>query len=170
MNQSVDAYIGLGSNLGDRRRTLDSAMTRLDEVDGIEVFARSTIIETDPIGPVGQGDYLNAVVGIRTIRSPREVLDICLEIEQQHGRDRNQGEKWGSRTLDLDLLLYSDFIIQEPGLTIPHPHLPERAFVLVPLGEIGPSVKHPELNMTIQELKNRLEQSPVGNTFGSGIV
>ena len=170
MKHAVTAYIGLGSNLGDRRRTLESALSHLDAVEGLEVIAISSILETEPIGPVGQGAYLNAAVAVRTTLSPREILDICLDIECQHGRDRTTGEKWGPRTLDLDVLFYDDLVLREPGLTIPHPYLHERAFVLDPLCEIGPSIRHPVLDMTIQELKNRLQQSPVGNTSGSGIV
>jgi 2-amino-4-hydroxy-6-hydroxymethyldihydropteridine diphosphokinase len=147
----VTAYIGLGSNLGDRAAHLDSAYRALDDHPRIEVLQFSAAIETAAVGgPPGQPAFLNAVVEIRTTLSPRDLLDTLLEIERAAGRIRRT--RWEARTLDLDLLLYGDRVIDEPGLTVPHPRLHERRFVLVPLAEIAPRVVHPTLKRTIGEL------------------
>lgn len=150
------AYVGLGTNLGDRRRNLESALAALASTSGIEVAATSTIIETVPVGPSGQGLYLNAAARLRTALDPRRLLEVCLAIEADHGRDRRREERGGPRRLDLDLLLYDDRIIDEPGLTVPHPRLHERSFVLGPLAEIAESVIHPVLGVSIECLRARL--------------
>ena len=154
-----EAYIGLGANLGDRRRNLESALATLASTSGIEVAATSTIIETVPVGPSGQGLYLNAAARLRTALDPRRLLEVCLAIEADHGRDRRREDRGGPRRLDLDLLLYDDRIIDEPGLTVPHPRLHERSFVLGPLAEIAESVIHPVLRVSIECLRARLASS-----------
>lgn len=130
------AYIGLGANLGDRDVTIRAALAALGEEDGIEVVAVSTLRETDPVGVGRQPVFLNGAAELETTLSARELLDRLLATEQRFGRVRVPGEH-GPRTLDLDLLLYGDERIDEPGLTVPHPRLHERAFVLEPLAEIG---------------------------------
>ncbi len=150
------AFIGLGSNLGDRRETIETAVKTLKQTDGVEVVVVSRLIETKPVGPITQDTYLNGAMKIRTTVSPRDLLEICLCIEQTAGRDRVNEQRWGPRRLDLDLLLYGEQVIDEPGLHVPHPRMHEREFVLAPLSEIAPSWRHPGLDMTIQDLKSRL--------------
>lgn len=133
------AYIGLGSNLGDREATIRAALATLNEEDGIEVVAVSTLRETDPVGVGLQPPYINGAAELETTLSARELLDRLLATEQRFGRVRVSGEH-GPRTLDLDLLLYGDEQIDEPGLTVPHPRLHERAFVLEPLRELDPGI------------------------------
>jgi 2-amino-4-hydroxy-6-hydroxymethyldihydropteridine diphosphokinase len=133
------AYVGLGANLGDREATLRAALDALADEDGIEVVAVSTLRETEPFGVGPQPLFLNGAAELETTLSARELLDRLLETEQRFGRVRVPGEH-GPRTLDLDLLLYGDERIDEPGLTVPHPRLHERAFVLEPLAEIGATV------------------------------
>ncbi len=133
----VRAYIGLGSNLGDREATIRSAVAALAAEPGVEVVAVSSLAETDPVGPVTeQPRFLNGAVAVDTTLEPRELLDLLLRIEAGHGRTR-EGPPGGPRTLDLDLLLYGDERLDEPGLTVPHPRLQERPFVLEPLRELG---------------------------------
>jgi 2-amino-4-hydroxy-6-hydroxymethyldihydropteridine diphosphokinase len=131
----VRAFLGLGSNLGDRLANLQRAVDLLDAVDGVHVFRISRVYETDPVGPP-QPDYLNADVEVATVRSPRELLDAALDAERALGRVRD--ERWGPRTVDVDLLTYGDQQIDEPGLVVPHPRMNERAFVLVPLRDLEP--------------------------------
>jgi 2-amino-4-hydroxy-6-hydroxymethyldihydropteridine diphosphokinase len=130
-------FIGLGSNLGDRARHLNEALRELGEKGDIEVLRCSRFHETEPVdGPPGQGLYLNGVAELETALAPRALLERLLEIEQRHGRVRTI--RAGARTLDLDLLLYRDNRINEPGLNVPHPRMWERPFVLGPLAEICP--------------------------------
>jgi 2-amino-4-hydroxy-6-hydroxymethyldihydropteridine diphosphokinase len=140
----VRAYVGLGSNLGEREETLRGALARLDEVEGLDVVAVSSFRETDPVGNVDQPRFVNAAVALETSLGPRELLDALLEVERSLGRDRSQEERWGPRTIDLDLLLYGDETVDEPGLEIPHPRLAERAFVLEPLLELDPGLRMPD--------------------------
>jgi len=154
-NHERTAYIGLGSNLGDRRALLLSALDALDEREGIQLVAVSQLIETEPEGPPDQGRYLNGAATILTRLSPRELLRAMLEIEANHGRERAEETRWGPRRLDLDLLMYEDRIIDEPGLTIPHPRLHQRTFVLIPLAQIAPDAVHPVLGETIETLHDR---------------
>ena len=133
------AFVGLGANLGDREATIRAALAALAEEDGIEVVAISTLRETDPVGVGPQPRYVNGVAELNTSLLPRELLDCLLATEQRFGRVRVPGEH-GPRTLDLDLLLYGDEQIDAPGLTVPHPRLHEREFVLEPLAELGVKV------------------------------
>jgi len=132
----VRAYVGLGANLGDRETTLRHAVERLGTNDDVEVVAVSTLRETEPWGPVAQPPFLNGVVALETVLEPVELLEVMLEIERGLGRDRREETRWGPRTIDLDLLLYDDRVVDAPGLTVPHPRLHERRFVLEPLAEL----------------------------------
>jgi 2-amino-4-hydroxy-6-hydroxymethyldihydropteridine diphosphokinase len=136
------AYIGLGANLGDRERTLRAAVDALAAQDGIEVVGVSTLRETDPVGVGEQPRFLNGAVELDTTLAARELLDRLLAVEQRFGRVRVPGEH-GPRTVDLDLLLYGDEEIAEPRLTVPHPRLHERRFVLEPLAELDPGLVVP---------------------------
>jgi 2-amino-4-hydroxy-6-hydroxymethyldihydropteridine diphosphokinase len=157
---SVTAYIGLGSNLGDRHDYLQRALQALREQPGVVVVGLSSIHETEPEGgPTGQGKYLNAVAELQTDLNPGELLRILLDVEQRLGRIR--GERNGPRTIDLDLLLYGDLILKEPGLTLPHPRMHERSFVLEPLSEIAASAIHPVLRCTVRQLAEERSDSPL---------
>jgi 2-amino-4-hydroxy-6-hydroxymethyldihydropteridine diphosphokinase len=136
------AYVGLGANLGDRERTLRAAVDALAAEDGIEVVAVSTLRATDPVGVGDQPRFLNGAAELETTLAARELLDRLLAVEQRFGRVRVPGEH-GPRTLDLDLLLYGDEGLDEPGLTVPHPRLHERMFVLEPLAELAPGLVVP---------------------------
>jgi 2-amino-4-hydroxy-6-hydroxymethyldihydropteridine diphosphokinase len=136
------AYVGLGANLGDRERTLREAVDALAAEGGIEVVAVSTLRETEPVGVGEQPRFLNGAVELETSLTARELLDRLLGVEQRFGRVRIPGEH-GPRTLDLDLLLYGDEVIDEPELHVPHPRLHERRFVLEPLAELAPGLLVP---------------------------
>jgi 2-amino-4-hydroxy-6-hydroxymethyldihydropteridine diphosphokinase len=140
----VRAYVGLGSNLGEREATLREALTRLSELDGVAVVAVSSFRETDPVGNADQPRFVNAAAELETSLGPRELLDRLLEVERSLGRDRSREERWGPRTVDLDLLLYGDETVGEPGLEVPHPRLAERTFVLEPLVELDPGLRLPD--------------------------
>jgi 2-amino-4-hydroxy-6-hydroxymethyldihydropteridine diphosphokinase len=137
------AFVGIGSNLGDRETNLRRAVDLLSAEEGIEVVAVSEIRETEPVGPVEQGPFLNGAVKVETSLGPRELLDRLLSVENRLGRVRS--ERWGPRTIDLDLLLYGSNRIDEPGLAVPHPRLHERRFALEPLLDLDPALEIPEL-------------------------
>jgi 2-amino-4-hydroxy-6-hydroxymethyldihydropteridine diphosphokinase len=129
------AYIGLGANLGDREANMRTALAALDERPGVRVAAVSSFRETDPVGYLDQPRFLNAAAALETELDPRALLDALLSVERGLGRTR-EGPRFGPRTIDLDLLLYGESRIDEPGLRVPHPRLHERAFVLEPLAEL----------------------------------
>jgi 2-amino-4-hydroxy-6-hydroxymethyldihydropteridine diphosphokinase len=133
------AYVGLGANLGDREQTLSAAVDALAGEMGIEVVAVSTLRETKPVGVGEQPCYLNGAAELETTLTARDLLDRLLAVEQRFGRVRIPGEH-GPRTLDLDLLLYGDEVLEEPGLAVPHPRVHERRFVLEPLAELAPGL------------------------------
>jgi len=137
------AFVAFGSNLGDREATIRSALDALAAADGVEVAAVSSFEETDPVGYLDQPRFLNGAVELRSELPPRALLDLLLAIEARLGRDRAGVPVGGPRTLDLDLLLYENERIEEPGLRIPHPRLHERAFVLRPLAELDPALEVP---------------------------
>ena len=136
------AFVGLGANIGDREATMRAALERLAGVDGVKVVAVSSFRETDPVGMVDQPRFLNAAAELETTLAPRELLDALLAVERSLGRTRD-GPRFGPRTIDLDLLLHGDEPVDEPGLTVPHPRLGERAFVLEPLHELDPELVVP---------------------------
>jgi 2-amino-4-hydroxy-6-hydroxymethyldihydropteridine diphosphokinase len=157
------AYIALGSNLGDRESHLRSAFAALAQLPGTRLLNQSTIIETAPVGPP-QPAYLNAAAALLTNLTPRELLTHLLAIERSHGRTRDADSRWGPRTLDLDLLLYGDLILTEPGLTVPHPLLHTRRFVLQPLAQIAPLARIPTLGVTVEQALRALGASAPGTT------
>ncbi len=149
--RETTAYVGLGANLGRREQTLRAALEALDGRNGVRVVRASSTIETDPVGgPPGQPPYLNAAAELRTTLAPEPLLRALQAVEDAFGRTREV--RWGPRTLDLDLLLYGDRVIETPALTVPHPRMHERRFVLEPLCEIAPEAVHPVLGRTMREM------------------
>jgi len=136
------AYVGLGSNLGDRERMLWGAIHMLAFDPEVDVVAVSSFRETDPVGILDQPRFLNAAVAVETELDPQALLELLLSVERELGRTRD-GPRFGPRTIDLDLLLYDDTEMNEPGLAVPHPRLHERGFVLEPLAEIDPDLLVP---------------------------
>jgi 2-amino-4-hydroxy-6-hydroxymethyldihydropteridine diphosphokinase len=145
-------YLSLGSNVGDRAGNLNAAIDSLGAFG--EVAAVSSFYETEPVEFTAQAWFLNCAVSLRTGKTPEQLLAGILDIEQQLGRQR--GKKKGPRIIDIDILLFGSSILQEPGLTIPHPAMHERRFVLEPLAEIAPEVRDPILHRTIRELRDAL--------------
>jgi len=151
------ALIGLGSNLGDRKAQLDLAVAALAEVPGVAIRAVSRYHETVPVGgPPRQGDYLNAAAVVETTLDPLDLLHILQEIERRAGRIRTV--RWGARTLDLDLLLFGDRVIETFELQVPHPWMAVRRFVLEPLAEVAPQAVDPVTGSTVAELLANLDQ------------
>jgi 2-amino-4-hydroxy-6-hydroxymethyldihydropteridine diphosphokinase len=158
---SVLAAIGLGSNLGDRAATIARAIEALDSEPRIVVRAISSLLETPAMtlpGAPAQPAYLNGAIVVETDLPARDLLETLLRVERSLGRDRVNSPRWSARTIDLDLLLYGDQIIDEPGLVVPHPGLHVRDFVLIPLVEVAPSAIHPTLNASVRELLERLRR------------
>lgn len=137
------AYVGLGSNLGDRQALLDRALELLDAQPGLDVVAVSSFRETDPVGYVDQPRFLNGACAVETSLGPREVLERLLAVERELGRER-AGPRYGPRTIDLDLLLYGRDQLDEPGLIVPHPRLADRTFALEPLVELDRDLSLPD--------------------------
>ena len=150
--------IALGSNLGDSRATLENALRTLAQTPGISVKTCSSWYKTAPIGP-SQPDYLNGCAILSVQLNPQDLLKTLLSIEDQFGRIRQ--ERWGARTLDLDLLLFDDLILDTPELQIPHPRMTQRAFVLVPLAEIVPDWIEPVSGKTIAQILKNVDRSGV---------
>ena len=147
-------FLGLGSNLGDRETHLKDAIRTLSSHASINITAQSSVLGTEPMGNENQGKFLNAVVEIETTMSPRELLHACLDIEIQQGRVRKG--KWGPRTIDIDILFFSDQLIQEDGLHIPHPEVHNRPFTLIPMAEIAPDFIHPMMEKDIKAMSGAL--------------
>lgn len=147
------AYIALGSNLGDKEKNLRRALLLLTQ-QGVEVVRVSSFLSTEPYGVTDQPQFLNAVACVRTSLAPLALLDVLLATELAMGRVRLR--HWGERNIDLDLLLYEDVVLDTPRLRLPHPDMQNRDFVLLPLAEIAPELKHPTLQKTIWKLKENL--------------
>ena len=142
------ACLGLGSNIGDRLENLRGALYRLNNVTENWVRKISPVYETIPVGGIQQPDYLNAAMEIETGLEAESLLNVCLSIEQEMGRIRR--ERLGPRIIDIDILLYGELILNTDQLTLPHPHMHERAFVLKPLADIAPDYVHPVLGQTVR--------------------
>ncbi len=155
----VQTAIALGSNLGESLTTLENALQILAETPGIILTSRSSWYRTKPVGGPPQPDYLNGCALLKVELNPHELLEILLATEQKFKRVRK--EHWGARTLDLDLILYDDLILDTPSLQIPHPRMQERAFVLMPLAEIAPNWLEPVSGKTITQLLQEVDRSGV---------
>ena len=149
-------FIGIGSNEGDRLAHISRAIKALGAVGGVHVVQMATIIETEPVGGPPQGPYRNTVVELDTVLAPRELLSALKAVEQQLGR-KPGSQRWGPRTIDLDILLYDDQVLKTPTLVIPHPRMHERQFVLEPLAQISPNVVHPLLKQPVSALLTALK-------------
>ncbi|MCF7793274.1 MAG: 2-amino-4-hydroxy-6-hydroxymethyldihydropteridine diphosphokinase [Candidatus Cloacimonetes bacterium] len=147
-------YLGLGSNLGDRKDYINRAISRISSHPEISMLKCSTIIETQAFGKKDQPDFLNCVMKIKTQLNPSELLKFCLKTEKSLGRIRY--ETWGTRTIDIDLLLYENRIVEQPNLKIPHPGIPKREFVLRSLVELCPDYIHPVSKKRIKEMYSEI--------------
>lgn len=145
-------YLSLGSNLGDREANLRNAIAKLGELGN--VLAISSFYDTEPVGLTAQPWFLNCAVKLDTEKMPRQLISAILAFEQEMGRQRKQ--KNGPRSIDIDILLFGSSVIETTGLTVPHPRLHERRFVLEPLAEIAPEARHPALKRTVRELRDAL--------------
>lgn len=167
MTGEAIAYIALGSNLGDRERHLHAALAALRAQRGVRDVVTSRVYETDPIGPGVQRPYLNAVARVSTELSPRVLLDRLLAIERHEGRERGAVRN-APRTLDLDLLLYGERQIDEPGLVVPHPRMAQRAFVLEPLCDLAPDLVIPGEREPVSALAASLRDTAAVRVRGNG--
>ncbi|MFJ8259941.1 2-amino-4-hydroxy-6-hydroxymethyldihydropteridine diphosphokinase [Peribacillus asahii] len=148
------AYLSIGSNIGNRLATFHEALRLLDGNESMNIVGCSSLYETDPVGYTDQDCFLNAVIKIFTSLSPEELLQTCLNIETKLGRKREI--RWGPRTLDLDILLYNQENIETESLSVPHPRMQERAFVIVPLLELDPDIKLPNVNASLNDILNQI--------------
>ncbi|MBI4389619.1 MAG: 2-amino-4-hydroxy-6-hydroxymethyldihydropteridine diphosphokinase [Nitrospinae bacterium] len=155
---SKSAYIGIGSNLDNPLKNCQEAIGRLAARNGISIAARSSFYKTEPVGITDQDWFVNAVVEVRTTLPAPALLEVLLEIEREMGRVREK--KWGPRLIDLDLLFQEDAVLDLPGLTLPHPEIPRRRFILAPMSEIAGGFFHPVLKKTVDELLAELPESP----------
>ena len=151
----VEAFIGLGSNLGNREENIDNSIRLLSRMEGIELLGRASNYETEPVGPV-QPWFINTAIKIKTTYSPEDILSRCKEVERRIGRVDSL--KWGPRLVDLDLLLVKGCILDDKELKLPHPQMEKRRFVLLPLLELEPDLVHPELNTPLKELLPKTEK------------
>jgi len=157
--EGVIAFIGAGSNLGDSLEACLEAVRRVAALPGIRFLRRASLYRTEPVGPQDQDWFINTIIEVRTDLGPRELLTALQGIEKAMGR--GESRRWGARVIDLDILLYGPQVFREEGLTVPHPELHRRAFVLVPLAEIASYVIHPAFDVSIQGLLGRLEDRGV---------
>ena len=159
------AYIGFGSNIGDRLAHIQNAIHALSKTEGITLQKISSVYKTDPVGYEAQAEFLNGVAAIQTSLSPLSLLHILKDIETEVGRQHRI--RWGPREIDLDILIYGDLCLQTEKLIIPHPEMHLRGFVLVPLAEIAPDLVHPIFQESIQTLLNRLDDDKSISESGS---
>lgn len=150
------AYLCLGTNSGDRARLVEQAVNFLNLADGIKIIRTSALYETEPWGVKEQNWFLNIAVEIKTSLSPQDLMVKCLNIEQMLGRNREKETRWGERPIDIDIIFYDNALIDSQILTLPHPRMHLRAFVLVPLLELVPDFVHPVLNKTISQIYDEL--------------
>ncbi len=150
MSQKARAFIGAGANLGEPVRQIQRALDKLEKSQGVRLGAVSSLYRTQPVGPIAQPPFVNAVFSLEYGMSPQDLLALLLSVEEKMGRIRR--ERWGPRVIDLDLLFFDEAIISEQGLEVPHPRLHERRFVLTPLVEIAPDVVHPILKKSAFDL------------------
>lgn len=150
MSPGARAFVGAGANLGEPIRQIRRAREELENVPGARLLAASSLYRAQPVGPVAQPPFVNAVFALECRMSPSELLALLLDVERKLGRARK--ERWGPRVIDLDLLLHGEAVISEPGLKVPHPRLPGRRFALAPLAEVAPDLVHPVLEKSVSEL------------------
>lgn len=162
-------YLCLGSNKGDRVGYVQQATSILGTVEGIKIIRTSSLYETQPWLEKGTNWYINAVLELKTSLSAQELLDECSRVETQLGRNRETEGHFGDRTLDIDILFYNKEIIEEKGLRIPHKYVHQRAFALVPMLELNPDFIHPELNKSILDLHDELENPEMVYLYGTRI-
>ncbi len=156
------AYVGVGSNMGNREKNIAAALNALESTRGINVTKASGLYETEPVGgPPGQDSFINAVVRVETTLTSRRLLEVCLNIEDSLGRKRSV--RWGPRTIDLDLLSFDDEIRASAKLMLPHPQMHTRRFVMEPLAEIAPDFVHPTLEQTAAEILDGLSEFTGGH-------
>ena len=159
--KACKVYLGLGSNVGDRLKFIESAIERIGDLEGVKLTKKASLYETEPWGVKDQGFFLNTAVEIETSLSPEDLHNEIKSIEQTLGRESR--EKWTQREIDIDLLFYGDRVIDEENLKVPHNRIEDRRFVLVPLAEMDPDLIHPVLNKSVKELlaetKDNLEVS-----------
>lgn len=160
-------YISAGSNIGDRIGFLQQANCLLNHTDGITVVESSSIYETEPVGFKDQEWFVNAVLKLETDLSPEKLLEECMRIEKQLGRERSPHNRWRSRTLDLDILFYDDKVISEGVLEIPHPRMHERAYALVPMLELDPDFVHPVIKKSVFTIHSELEEPEEVYLYGT---
>jgi 2-amino-4-hydroxy-6-hydroxymethyldihydropteridine diphosphokinase len=156
----MKAYVGLGSNLGERELLLKSAIEQIAQLPETRLGRVSSLYDTAPVGELDQPNFLNAVVQVETAMTARQLLWNLLLIERRLGRVRHAASRYGPRTIDLDLILYGDLVVDTPDLRVPHPEFHRRGFVLVPLAEIEPKLVHPTLGLTITELLEKIDVRP----------
>ena len=155
------AYLGLGSNIGDRVENLNSAITKLSEVPGIQVTKISSRYETKPYGKTDQPDFMNMAIEVDTNLTPLDLLETVLGVEHELGRVRT--EVWGPCNIDIYVLLYEELELQLSDLKVPHPEMHLRSFVIDPLNEIAPKKEHPTLKMTVEKIKEQLDKNQSDN-------